>query len=295
MVGDGGHYDNFGSLHDVNYHLRTVAHNTIRVIDPNESWEVRGRDSIRAGRVTANDGGQRYDWPQHNGAVYDAAQWNAQKEIWKTGEILAFEDKGDHVFIKADCAKAYSANKLETFIRQIVYLRPGTFIIVDTVRVKDPAFKVIWNLQAMKRPIWVGGDAGNDVGLWPWVGNAYKYTHPIDDYDGGLGAWTWSNGNGRLFLQTLLPEKTNVELFSGDNLYTIDGVNYPPQNDTGPAPECRMEISPTEVKKDHLFVHVLRATEAGVEQVPLAKAVVSENKIRVELDAEHSLEFDAEP
>jgi len=37
LVGDGGHYDGFGTGHDVNYHLRTVAHNTIRVHDPSET------------------------------------------------------------------------------------------------------------------------------------------------------------------------------------------------------------------------------------------------------------------
>jgi len=269
LIGDGGHYDAFGSVHDVNYHLRTVAHNTIRVIDPNESWEVPGRAPIRAGRVTANDGGQRYDWHQHNGAVYDAAQWKEQKDMWETGNILAFEDNGDRVFIKADCTKAYSANKLEKFIRQIVFLRPGTFIIVDTVRVKDPSFKTIWNLQAMKRPTKVADDTGNDLGLW-----------------------TWSNGNGRLFLQTLLPEKTNVELYTEDKLYVIDGVNYPPGHSTGPAPECRMEITPAEAKRDYLFVHVLQATDAGVGTVQLAKANISENKVRVFVDSERSFEFE---
>jgi len=254
LVGDGGHYDGFGTPHDVNYHLRTIAHNTLRVIDPNETWEVRGRDPIRAGKVTSNDGGQRYDFPQHNGASPDATHWLATREIWETGEILAFEDKGDHVFIKADCTKAYSATKLDTFIRQIVFLRPGTFIIVDTVRVKDPAFKTIWNLQAMKPP------TRNDQ-----------------------GTWTWSNGNGRLFLQTLLPEKTDVALYTGEQLYVIDGTNYPPQRDTGPAPECRMEVSPSEAQTDYLFVHVLTATDTQTENVPLAKADVSGNTIRVTL------------
>ena len=269
LVGDGGHYDAFGSAQDVNYHLRTVAHNTIRIIDPNETWEVPGRSTIRAGRVTSNDGGQRYDWNQHNGAVPDAAAWNEQREIWETGDILAFEDKGEYVFIKADCTKAYSTNKLEKFVRQIVFLRSGTFIIVDTVRVKDPAFKTIWNLQAMKRPTKVANDTGNDLGLW-----------------------TWSNGNGRLFLQTLLPEKTNVEFFVGEKLYIIDGVNYPPNRDTGSAPECRMEITPAEDKTDYLFVHVLTATDAGATMVPLAKVEVSGNKLRVCVDAEREFEFE---
>jgi len=247
LVGDGGHYDGFGTPHDVNYHLRTVAHNTIRVMDPTETWEVRNRDPIRGGKVTANDGGQRYDFPHHNGASPDAEHWNASKAIWETGKILAFEDKGDHVFIKADCTKAYSPKKLETFIRQIVFLRPGTFIIVDAVRVKDPSFKTIWTLQAMKQPAQVSE-----------------------------GLWTWGNGDGRIHLQTLLPEQTNTELFFGENLYTIGGVSYPPQNDTGNAPECRMEISAATPAKDHLFVHVLSTAGA-----PAAKAVVSGNQVRV--------------
>ena len=271
LVGDGGHYDAFGTPHDVNYHLRTIAHNTIRVIDPEESWELRGRDPIRAGRVTSNDGGQRYDWPQHNGAVPDAAQWHAQKEIWETGEILAFEDTGDYVFIKADCTKAYSPKKLESFIRQVVFLRPGTIIIVDSVRVKDPASKVIWNLQAMKQPR-----------IHPT-----SFNHPADD-----NLWTWSNGEGNIFLHPLLPEKRTIELFSGEKLYMIDGVNYPPQNDTGPAPECRMEISPTEAKMDHVFVNVFWATPSGNALVPVTTIDVSEDKIRVSTGSRRLFDFE---
>jgi hypothetical protein len=63
LAGDGGHYDSFGSSHDVNYHLRTIAHNTILVHDPSETWP-----GIRAGPVSGNDGGQRHHWPHHNGA-----------------------------------------------------------------------------------------------------------------------------------------------------------------------------------------------------------------------------------
>ena len=263
LIGDGGHYDAFGTtLHDVNYHLRTIAHTTMRVIDPDESWEVPGRSSIRAGKVTSNDGGQHNNWPHHNGGVNDAAQWFSEREMYEIGEILTFEEKGDHIFIKADCTKSYSPKKMEKFIRQIVYLRPGTFIIVDSVRITNPSFKTIWNLQAMKQPV----KTSNEL-------------------------WTWSNGSGQLFLQTLLPEKTNVSLFYGDNLYTIDGVNYLPTRDTGPAPECRMEITPIVAQKDYLFVHVLQATDAGVTQVPLAKVNVKGNKISVTLDSGKTFDF----
>jgi hypothetical protein len=69
LAGDGGHYDSFGSKHDVNYHLRTIAHNTILLYDPSESWP-----NIRAGTVSNNDGGQSHAWPHHNGAVSDPAE-----------------------------------------------------------------------------------------------------------------------------------------------------------------------------------------------------------------------------
>jgi len=263
LIGDGGHFDEFNVPHEVNYTIRTVAHNTIRVIDPDESWDKPGYDAIRNGKVTSNDGGQHHNWPHHNGTASNATQWLAQREVWETGKILHFEDNDDHVFIKADCSKAYSSKKLEKFIRQIIFLRPGIFIIVDVVSIKNPAFKTIWNLQAMKKP-----EKTSD------------------------GLWCWSNGNGRLFLQTLLPEKTEVTLYYGDNLYTIDGVNFPTPFDTGPAPECRMEISPTTATNEHLFVHVLHATDAGVKQVPLAKATVAEKKIQVSLGALHTFFFD---
>ena len=262
LIGDGGHYNEFGGDHDVNYHLRTVAHTTMRVVDPDESWEVPGRTSIRAGNVTANDGGQHFNFPHHNGDLSDVTQWIARQQFHEIGQILTFEEKGDHIFIKADCTKSYSPKKMEKFIRQIVFLRPGTFIIVDSVRITNPSFKTIWNLQAMKQPV----KTSNEL-------------------------WTWSNGSGRLFLQTLLPEKTDVTLYYGDNLYTINGVSYPPEKDTGPAPECRMEITPSVGQKDYLFVHVLQATDAGVTQVPLAKVNVSGNKVSVTVDSKHTFDF----
>ncbi|HWI56235.1 MAG TPA: hypothetical protein VNZ22_03330, partial [Bacillota bacterium] len=47
LVGDGGHYDEFGTVHDVNYHLRSIAHSTVLVFDPEERWP-----GIRGGKVT---------------------------------------------------------------------------------------------------------------------------------------------------------------------------------------------------------------------------------------------------
>jgi len=150
-----------------------------------------------------------------------------------------------------DCTRAYSSKKLTYFTRQIVFLRPATFVIFDRVRSKKPGFKKTWLLQAMKVPI------------------------RTDEH------LIITNGKGRLFLQTLLPDNPQVRLVSGPELYSYGGRNYPPSRDTGPAPECRIEISPSEQKTSDYFLHVLTATDSKTTSVDKAVASVAAREVRV--------------
>ena len=233
LAGDGGHYDEFGTTHDVNYHMRTIAHSTMLVLDPAEKWP-----GIRAGKVTGNDGGQHHNWPHHNGAVSDAADWQRQARLYDIASLTAFEDRGDYLYVAGDCGRAYSTNKVEYFTRQIVFLRPGTFVIFDRVKSTLPEFKKTWLLQAMKPPV--------------EQGSHLVVTH----------------GKGRLFVQTLLPAQPEINLATGDNLYQYGGNNYPPRRQTGLAPECRIEVSPKQPSQADCFLHVLTATDANTATVP---------------------------
>jgi hypothetical protein len=249
LVGDGGHYDTFGGRHDVNYHLRSLAHNTMLIHDPAEAWPA-----IRAGNVSGNDGGQRHDWPHHNGAVSDAQQWQQDRQFYDIADLLAFEDCGTHVYVAGDCTRSYAAEKLELFTRQIVFLRPGTFVIFDRVRSRDPQFKKTWILQAMKVP---QGDKPHLV---------------------------ITNGRGRLFVQTLLPAAPAVRLVDGEDLYRYGGRDYPPRRDTGPAPECRVEVSPSQPSREDFFLHVLSATDSTVNSIAAATLETTADEFRVHFD-----------
>ncbi|TVS09677.1 MAG: hypothetical protein EA424_26635 [Planctomycetaceae bacterium] len=242
LAGDGGHYDAFGSTHDVNYHLRSIAHNTILVHDPRETWPA-----IRGGRVTGNDGGQHHDWPHHNGAVSDPQQWFQGREQYDIAQLLAFEDHGHFLYVAGDATRAYSPEKLDYFTRQIVFLRPDTFIVFDRVKAKDAAMKKTWLLQAMEVP---SGEAPELV---------------------------ITNGPGRLFVQTLLPPDATTQLYSGDELYSYGNRHYPPSRDTGPAPKCRIEVSPSKPSQTDFFLHVLTATDADTDAVP--RAVVADSPL----------------
>ncbi len=248
LAGDGGHYDSFGTSHDVNYHLRTIAHSTMLVHDPNESWP-----GIRAGDVFGNDGGQAHDWPHHNGAVVDASSWLEDRDLYEIADILAFEDRGSYLYVAGDCTRAYRAEKLEYFTRQIVFLRPDTFVVFDRVKSKRPDFKKTWLLQAMKDPV-------------------ATPTHLVV-----------TNGEGRLHIQTMLPENPVVRLATGEALYQYDGRAYPPGRNTGAAPTCRIEVSPSKPADVDYFLHVLTATDATIDSVPPAVAQVEDDRITVEV------------
>ncbi len=250
LAGDGGHYDEFGTTHDVNYHLRTIAHNTILVCDPAETWP-----GIRAGTVTGNDGGQHHNWPHHNGAVTDPAQWQRERSLYDIADILAFQDTGAYVYVAGDGTRAYAPQKLSCFTRQIVFIRPGTFVIFDRVCSAKPEFKKAWLLQAMKPPTQTGRQL------------------------------VVTNGQGRLFIQTLLPENPQVRLVTGTDLCTYGGHSYPPSRNTGPAPECRIEISPGAPRTMDYFLHVLKATGSEDAAGPDAAAALGDSQVCVTVGA----------
>ncbi|MBI5689894.1 MAG: heparinase II/III family protein [Verrucomicrobia bacterium] len=248
LAGDGGHYDGFGSPHDVNYHLRTIAHSTLLIHDPAERWP-----GIRAGRVTGNDGGQHHAWPHHNGGVADPAEWERERARHDISDLPAFADHGDHLYVAADATRAYAPAKLRHFTRQIVYLRPETFVIFDRVVATRPEFRKTWLLQAMKQP----ERRGDDLVI--------------------------TNGDGRLFVQTLLPARADLRLATGADLYRYDGQAFPPEKLTGPAPECRVEISPTVPAEEDLFLHVLTTADAATPAVPRGRVTVRGTRVQLEL------------
>src|SRR5437868_2261450 len=74
-----------------------------------------------------------------------------------------------------------------------------------------------------------------------------------------------------------------IKLNSGAELYRYDGGEYLPTLNTGPEAECRVEISPTVPAREDYFLHVLTATDAGVDSVALGKVSAGEREIAVEV------------
>jgi heparin/heparan-sulfate lyase len=237
LLGDGGHYDSWTGQHVVSYYLRTIAHNSILIHDPNESFNVRCQNA-------GNDGGQAFPWPNpefgQNGYSLDPDHWHKNKNLLDTGRITAYVDKGTYMYTAGDFTNSYSKKKAKKVTRQIVYLRPDTIVIFDRVESTDPDFRKAIVFQPMKLP-------------------EKKGPHYIV-----------TNGAGRLFIQPLSPADPDIQLFHGDTLHQYFGQDYPPTAQPNPAPECRMQISPTTPNTLDHFLTVLTTADNKTQSVPLA-------------------------
>jgi len=132
-----------------------------------------------------------------------------------------------------------------------VYLRPGTFVVFDRVTSTRADFKKTWLLQAMTVP---------------------------QQQDGRL---VTVNGRGRLTVQTLLPQQAQTKLVSGSELYSYGGHDYPPRQEKGPAPQCRVEVSPPQPAATDYFLHVLTAADANAPLSPAATATMQRDGVEV--------------
>jgi hypothetical protein len=247
----GGFYGgNWCSEHCVNYYTRSIGANTMLIFDPSEKFP----DGIRAGPASANDGGQQYPkdkpgWGQ-NGGVGDVPAFKAAGEVLDVGDLLAYDDQVGFLYTAGDCTKAYSPKKLDFFTRQIVYIRPNTFVIFDRVQSKNPNFKKTFLLHTMAVP------------------------------SGPPGDMVMSNGKGKLFIQSLLPANAQVKLNSGKELYAYNGINYPPENEDENVPKCRVEISPQSAATTDYFLTVLTAGDSS-DKSPAKPEVKSGSDIEV--------------
>jgi hypothetical protein len=187
------------------------------------------RDGGRA--PYANDGGQakKWEWTADN-----LPDWKKKQAQFERGSIIAYANSAEYLYIAADCAAAYAPSKLKTWTRQIVFLRPHTFVIYDRVVSARPEYEKTWLLHS-------GGE--------PQV-------------DGTTTVIT--KGKGRLTAQTLLPPDAKINKVYG---YGYRGQTFdPPKNpQSNVAPKWRLEVQPALSNEADEFLHVLStATTDGV-------------------------------
>ncbi|HUW56532.1 MAG TPA: heparinase II/III family protein [Planctomycetota bacterium] len=219
LAAESGEYTDWDSPHAVNWLIRTVAHNCILVHQPDETWKnVRNRQE----RPIANDGGQADD----TFFVHTLDEWQRRRERFERGHIVLFEDHGDFLHVVGDCTKAYAPSKVSLCLRQVVFLRPHTFVILDRVTATRAEYQKTWLLHCHHEPEIAGR------------------------------TFTVTNGAGKLSAETLLPDAPVVRKVEG---YTYGGETFEPESDrlSETAARWRIEVQPPAANTHDLFLHVL--------------------------------------
>lgn len=220
LATESGEYEDYASNHSVNWLLRTVAHNCMLIYDADERWPQM-RDGGK--NKYANDGGQnkKWDW-----TVDTLEEWKKKRDTFERGDIIAYRNEPEFLYVAGDCTKSYSQSKLSSWVRQIVFIRPHTFVIFDRVVSTKPEFEKTWLLHCKNEPQ-IDGDT-----------------------------ITITNGKGKLVVKTLLPEKAKIEKVNG---YAYCGLTFdvPNSSQTPFAVKWRVEVKPGTAQVEDLFLHVL--------------------------------------
>jgi len=199
-----------------NYKTATRFHNTILVGSPGTDT---ASDDGSAGQTGAS--------PMYY--ISDPETSNSDK-----GDILLFENDPSFTYTVGDASKAYNTNRLTTYIRKFLYIKPDCFIILDRLVVPSTTYPIRWLLQSDNAPVISGSEI------------------------------TITNGTGRLFSKTLLPNSVGISVnavFSGMAQY--GGGNY------------RIEEVPIVNKSEEYFLHALWVTDSVVAAMPTTQLLTS--------------------
>lgn len=243
----------WGKTNYVNYYARTIAHNSILILDPNEPSPYEG-SNIKA---QSRDGGQ---------FSYKNRAWDSTQEMLdagKSAQVLAVDiakgNEPDYSYLKGNMTAAYNIPKnvavypakADTVCRSFVFLNfkqssiPGALIVLDKIVASQATFKKTWLLHAQNEPF--------------IQGNTISFEN------------TNAGRNGRLHNTVILPtlENQQMEKVGGPGKeYWVDGKNWGTvtQEDAG---QWRVELSPKKAALSDNFLNVIQVMDAQPVQTAL--------------------------
>lgn len=231
----------YGSAHDMNYHKRTIAHNTMLVYDPDENFDGY-----------ANEGGQRFpgDEPE---SLAELANGYKVATVLRQQQVGSVAGAPDFSYIKGDLTAAYSS-KVRQFQRSFVFVNfkeanhPAALIVFDKVSASDAGFKKTWLLHSQSEPEISGDTVVIRRTEWDY-NSSYQY-------------------NGKLINRTVLPAHAVLAKVGGSgNAFSVGGTNYAIEPEAEYATEeagaWRLEVSPAAASETDLFLNVMQVMDAS--------------------------------
>ncbi|MFH1505472.1 MAG: hypothetical protein ABIE94_00605, partial [archaeon] len=201
LLGDNRFYSSHGTGYWENWQARSVAHNVLLACDPSEDFGPHSND---CGQTPLSMLGSPVNY------IQSPATGNP---IFERGYIEKFENTDDYTISSADLTDAYS-NKINSYQREITYLKPDVFVIFDRADTSDSSFdtKVVWHM--IEDPVISGNHLVDNQN--PSGGT------PGDVYDGNL--ITITRENSRAYVKTLLPNNIETTKIGGPTDFSDSGT-----------------------------------------------------------------------
>jgi heparin/heparan-sulfate lyase len=266
-----GTHGGYGCDHFRNYYQRTIAHNALLILDPDEptpfAWKQELRDWVR----TSRDGGQFWLC----GKAEEPKRIEEIIEHGRRAHVLAHAFGPDPVvpdysYLAGDLTQGYLAPppypaKVAEVTRSFVFLNlrstrhPAVLVVFDRVASSKPEFRKSWLLHS---------------NLEPTVNEGMIVMEEIRD-----------GYNGRLVNHVLLPSagKREITTVGGPGReFWVDGKNFPQgydqpkEHDPG---AWRVEVSPKVPATTDLFLNVLQVMDAKGGPEPLAPRLLDQDEM----------------
>ncbi len=243
---DAGTYgDRTRSTHLTEYFYRTVAHNSILIHAPAAYDQA---PSVWGGTGQTLDGGQ-YQYG---------------------GDLAGFTTNPLYTYAANDMTEAYHPSKAEEVVRQLVFVKPDTFVVFDRVESTQANFDKTWLLQTASEP---------------------------DFRDDGRTFRTEQN-QGAMLTRTLLPDDADLVPVGGPGKeFWSAGQNWEPTTSSSFHElwgEWRMEVRPGASRTRDEFLHVLRVGDLDLQEMGDVELVEEGNRVGVRItrdDVDHVVTF----
>ena len=152
------------------YHVRSIAKNTLKIFDPNESFDIESGGLIGAlhsGQKLVdsdNFGGQLFETPisayedcfSTGGCGSGVARYDCSAYplgVCEVANVVKYEHvPGAYTYAVGDGAAAYT-RKIDYFEREFLYLRPDVVVVFDRVQTADPSYRKVWTIHTSPEPV----------------------------------------------------------------------------------------------------------------------------------------------
>ncbi len=237
-----GKYSSYDSPPD-QYHRNCISTNVVLFLDPDKP-DDRGDQNTRRGLKD------------------DHKTWNQWLEIRKrngldVATVLDWQVNKGEARCRADLSATNPKEKCSKWIREFVWLGNKHLVVLDIVETARPQIRRLWQLHSLSEPT-IGNRTVTIANRPPNRKWAIPELQPKSE-------------EGKLYCQTLLPEKYTVVLHSGGQARTFDPTGQRGGNVEGNPYHSKyaqnvIQIDPGNQENRTVFLHVLTALDAAERQ-----------------------------